>query len=549
MDADIAGETGVVYSTDKRVIDPRSEGIVNFPHRVSSAMTPSDESSVAEIDSERFRDLGYRTVDLIADYYEGIRDRPVYVQAEPADVVAAFEEPLPENGEDPETILDAVEEYVIPYATHNPSPRYFGFVMGSGTALAPLADAIAATVNMNTGGWHPAPSGTEVERRCIRWLAEAIGFTPDTGGLLTSGGTMANFTALLAALRDRTNYETTGSGLQGADRPRYTIYMVDHEGHSSVVRAADMLNLGRDAVRRVPSRDDFTMDVTALERMLEADRANGDEPFCVVGQAGSINVSAIDPLDAIADVCAERDLWFHVDGACGAVGAMVPEFESRYVGMQRADSVTLDPHKWLFIPYECGAVLVREQTVLAKTFAMDASYLRGSIAETPEEFDYYEFGPQMSRGFRALKLWMTLKQYGLEGYRTLLRKSVDCAEHLDSLVDAHDDFATVQEPNLFIYSFRYVPADLREVLADPPAIPLARIHQYVDELNQSIADEVVQSGLAFLTTTSIRGRRALRMSICSHRTTVEDIETVFDGLAETGARLDEEWRESAGLPV
>ncbi|MFD1645986.1 pyridoxal phosphate-dependent decarboxylase family protein [Haloarchaeobius litoreus] len=512
-------------------------------------MKPPDESSVSEFDHDTFRELGYRTVDIIADYYESIDDRSVYVQADPEDIVTAFDEPLPEEGEDPELILDAVEEFVIPYATHNPSPRYFGFVMGSGTPLAPLADAIAATVNMNTGGWHPAPSGTEVERRCIQWLAEAIGYSSETGGLLTSGGTMANFTALLAALRKHTDFETTDLGLQETDRPRYTLYVADHEGHSSVVRVADMLNLGRDAVRRVPSHDDFTMDVAALEQMLEADQANGDEPFCIIGQAGSINVSAIDPLDALADICAERDLWFHVDGACGAVGAMVPEFEPRYAGMERADSVTVDPHKWLFIPYECGAVLVREQEILARTFAMDASYLRGSVAETPEEFDYYEFGPQMSRGFRALKLWMTLKHYGQEGYQALLRKSVNCAEHLDTLVRAHDHFAAVQEPNLFIYSFRYVPADLQEVLVDPPAVPLVRVNQYLDELNQRIADEVVQSGLAFLTTTSIQDRRALRMSICSHRTTIDDIETVFDSLTEIGARVDEEWRENASLPV
>lgn len=310
-----------------------------------------------------------------------------------------------------------------------------------------------------------------------------------------------------------------------------------------------MLNLGREAVRRVPSHDDFTMDVDALEQILEADEADGDQPFCVIGQAGSINVSAIDPLDVLADVCAERDLWFHVDGACGAVGAMVPEFEPRYAGLERADSLTLDPHKWLGISYEYGAVFLRSYDVLANTFAMDASYLRGSIAETPEEFDFYEFGPQMSRGFRALKLWMTLKHYGVAGYRALLRSGVDCAEHLDSLVRDHDDFATVHEPNLFIYSFRYIPADLREAVDDLPDASLVRVHQYLDELNQGIVDEVVQSGLAFLTTTTIHGRRALRMSICSHRTTRADIEAVFEGLAETGAMLDESRRESASLPV
>lgn len=512
-------------------------------------MDRTDASAAAELDSETFRELGYRTVDLIADYDESIDDRPVYPGVDPAEIAAAFDDPLPERGSDPAGIVDEIERTVIPYATHNPSPRYFGYVMGSGTPLGALTEAIAAALNMNTGGWHPAPSGTEIERTCVRWLAEAIGQPPGTGGLLTSGGTMANFTAIMAALRARTDYETKSTGLQGGERPRYTLYVADHEGHSSVVRAADMLNLGRDAVRRVPSRDDFTMDVAALERLLDADESDGDEPFCVVGQAGSINVSAIDPLGELADVCADRDLWFHVDGACGAVGAMVPEFAPRYDGMERADSVTLDPHKWLSVPYECGAVLVRDRDVLARTFAMDASYLRGSVAETPEEFDYYEFGPQMSRGFRALKLWTSLKLYGLDGYRSLLRRSVDCAERLDERVRAHDDFVAVQEPNLFIYSFRYVPADLREVLSDPPDVPLARVYQYLDELTQSTVDEVVRSGFAFLTTTTIRGRRSLRMSICSRRTTEADVEAVFDRLAETGARIDADRRPEASLPV
>lgn len=512
-------------------------------------MSSSDDPPVDELDPDAIRELGYRVVDLVAEYYETLDDRPVYVETAPEDVVAAFEESLPETGEEPTEILDDIEDRVVEHATHTSSPRFFGYVMGSAAPLGVLADAVAAMVNMNVGAWHPAPSATEVERCCLRWLAEAIGYPSDTGGLLTSGGTMANFTAFLSALRHRTDYETRDPGLQRENSPRYTLYVADHEVHASVVRVADMLNLGRDAVRRVPSHDDFTMDVRALEGMLDADEAEGDQPFCVVGQAGSINVSAIDPLAAIADVCSERDLWFHVDGACGAVGAMVPEFAPRYDGMERADSVTLDPHKWLFVPKECGAVLVREQEVLAKTFGMQASYLRGSVVETPEEFDFYEFGPQMTREFRALKLWTLLKHFGRDGYRTLLRNSVDCAERLDALVRAHDDFAAVQEPNLFIYSFRYVPEDIQETLADPPSVPLTRVQEYVDELNQGITDAVVESGFAFLTTTTIHDRRALRMSICSHRTTESDIESVFERLAETGARLDEEWREKASLPI
>ena len=515
----------------------------------STPLAPTDD-----LDPDAFRELGYRTVDVIADYYASLDDRDVCVQADPETVVDAFDEPLPETGDAPDRILDRIEDDVLPYATHNPSPRFFGFVMGGGQPTNALVDAIAAAVNMNVGGWHPAPSATEVERTAVDWLAEAIGY-PGDGGLLTSGGTMANVTAIFAGFRDRVPDATRDVGLQDPDQPRYTLYVADHECHSSIYRVADMLNLGRDAVRLVPSNDDLTMDVDALESFIDADVADGDRPFCVVGQAGSVNVSAIDSLADVAAVCEDRDLWFHVDGACGAVGAMLPELAGRYDGLDRADSVTVDPHKWLNVAYECGAVLVDDQDALAEAFAMDAAYLRGSVAETPTEFDYYEFGPQMSRGFRALKLWASFKHLGVEGYRERLRGGITNAEHLHERVREHEDFRKLQEPNLFIYSFQYVPADLQTAIAEvsgneeAPDVPLDRVHQYLDRLNQGIVDEVVDSGLAFLTTTTIHDRRVLRTSICNHRTTEADVDVVFDALADTGARLDDDWRDQAGLPV
>lgn len=512
-------------------------------------MRSSDSSPFdPDLSPDAFRELGYRAVDVLADHFATLDEKRVYPAADPETIAAAFDGPLPASGEDPEAILDAFEADVLPNATHNTSPRYYGFVMGSGSMIGALADALAAGLNMNVGGWHPAPSGTEVERQCVRWLAEAIGYPTDAGGLLTSGGTMANVTALLTAFRAATAYDSVAEGLQSDDVPgTYTLYVADHEAHSSVFRAAEMLNLGRAAVRLVPS-DGFTMDVDALRHLLDEDAANGDVPFCVVGQAGSINVSAVDPLDEIASVCAERDLWFHVDGACGAVAAMVPELAGRFEGMARADSVTLDPHKLLSVPYECGAVLVREFGDLGAAFSMEAGYLRGSVAEVPRELDYYEYGPQMSRGFRALKLWMTLKQYGRDGYRELIRKNVDCAAHLHRRVADHADFATLQEPTLYIYSFRYVPADLQHAL-EPDHPGAERVNGYLDDLNQRVIDDVVASGLAFLTTTQIRGRRSLRMSICSHRTTADDVDRTFDALADAGARLDGEMRDDASLPV
>jgi glutamate/tyrosine decarboxylase-like PLP-dependent enzyme len=517
---------------------------------------PSDDDVLpGELPPDHIRTVGYRVVDLVADYYDGLDDRPVYLQADPDAVVDTFDEPLPETGTDPDTVLDAIERDVIGYATHNPSPRFFGFVMGGGLPFAALVESLAAAVNMNAGGWHPAPSATEVERRTLRWLADLVGYPTDTAGLLTSGGTMANVTALNAAFRDAASDDVRDIGLQREGAPTYALYVADHECHSSIYRAAELLNLGRSAVRLVPSHDDYTIDVDALQARLDADVADGDRPFCVVGQAGSINVSAIDPLEDLAAICEARDLWFHVDGACGAFGAMLPELADAYDGLARADSVTLDPHKWLSVPYECGAVLVRDQHALAEAFAMHADYLRGSVAETPEEYDFYEYGPQMSRGFRALKVWASLKHLGADGYRDRLRTGVANAAHLDERVRTHDDFLAIQDPNLFIYSFRYVPADLQTTVADAtgtetaPDVPLDRVHDYLDRLTQAIVDDVVQSGLAFLTTTTVDGRKSLRASICNHRTTIDDVDATFDALAETGARLDADWREQASLPV
>lgn len=486
-----------------------------------------------DLTPEAFQKLGYRVIDAIADYLRQVCDVPVFPGLQPEEVARVFEEPLPERGQDPERILAEWTEKVLPNATHLGSPRYFGFVNGSGTPMGILAEALAASVNMNVGGWKPAPSATEVERRTLAWLAELIGYPTACGGLLTSGGTMANFTALHTALRNTAPYDTTPDGLQDIARTgSFRVYVSDHEGHVSITRAVDLMNLGREALRRVPSRDDLTMDVEALRRMLDEDRARGELPFCVVAQVGSINVGAIDPLDQIADVCAEYGLWFHADGACGAVGAMLPELRPRYAGLERADSVTLDPHKWLYVPYECGCVLFRDPEKQRRAFTMQASYLQGILPDGYRGHDFYELGPQMSRGFRALKLWMTLKHYGAEGYRKLLRQNVQCAHHLDRLVRADPDFEALHEPVINLYCFRFVPARLAGAAEAHAA--------YLDRLNQRIADAIRLSGLAFIMTSQLRGRTVLRLSICSHRTTLDDIEAVFAELRQIGSRLDHE---------
>lgn len=498
-----------------------------------------------DLSPDEFRELGYRVVEMIAEYYGSINERPVFPARSSGEVAARFNEPLPRAGQEASAILNEWTEKVLPNTTHVGSPRYFGFVMGSGSMMATLAEALAASVNMNAGGWKPAPAATEIERQTIAWLAELVGYPTSCGGLFTSGGTMANFTALLTALRNTADYDTTEEGLQSVGRAgRFLVYMADHEGHVSITRVADMLNLGRSAVRRVPSREDFTMDPAALEAMIVRDKARGEQPFCVVAQVGAINTGVVDPLEEIADICAAHGLWLHADGACGAVGRLLPEKEPQYRGLERADSLTLDPHKWLFIPYECGCVLVRDPEKLRRSFSMSAPYLRGTLPSEYTGLDYFEHGPQMSRGFRALKVWMTLKHYGVDGYRKLLAQSVRCAERLDELVRAADNFEALHEPNLFIYSFRYAPARFQSDGAHA-ADGSQDADAYLDRLNQRIADAIQASGFAFIMTSAVHGRTVLRLSICSHRTTLADIEAVFEKLAEIGATLDEQERTPA----
>lgn len=486
-----------------------------------------------DLSPEEFRKLGYRVIDMIADYYKSIRELPVFPDTTSQEVAERFTEDLPESGQPADDILDEWQSKVLPYSTHMGSPRYFGYVMGSGTMISTLAEALTAAVNTNAGGWKPAPAAAEIERRTISWIAEMIHYPRQCGGLFTSGGTMANFTAIETALRNTAPYDTTSRGLQ--DKPfkgKFTIYMSDHEGHISIIRVADLLNLGRDSVRLVKSKDDFTMDTHDLERKLDADIADGCIPFCVVAQVGSINVGAIDPLVEIAEICKERNLWFHADGACGAVGAILPDKRIQYKGLELADSVTLDPHKWLYIPYECGCVLVRDPEKLRRSFSLAAPYLEESGQRNHDNLgiDYYAHGPQMSRGFRALKVWMSLKHYGVEGYRKLISQNVKCAAYLDTLVRNSKSFKALHNPNLFMYCFQYWPAEIeKQYSTDEDAL-----FSKLDLLNQQLVDEIQRSGEAFITTSKLKGRVVIRMSICSHRTTLADMDDVFDKLTALG---------------
>jgi aromatic-L-amino-acid decarboxylase len=475
----------------------------------------------------QFKAVSKETTEILLRLFRDMKTARVFPGKRPSEIQRLLSEPLPVRPQNPLKIVREVGDKIIPNSTLLGSPRYFGFVNGSGTMMSVFGDAIAAAINQNAGVWKSAPVATELERVVIRWFAEMIGFNPKTGGLLTSGGTVANMVAIAAALHDKAEYDLVNEGLQSENRKgRFLLYMSDHEGHSSVVKAAQLLGLGRNSVRRVESNDDFTMDTESLEEFIEKDAREGNTPFCVIGQVGSINVGAVDPLRKIAGVCVRHNLWFHADGACGAFGRIIPRKAKLFEGLELADSITLDPHKWLYISYECGCVLVKDTEKLRNSFTLLAPYLRGILPTEYTGLDYLEYGPQMSRGFRALKVWMSLKQIGVERYTRLLERNVALVEYLDQLVRKSDEFEPLCRPVLQMYCFRFAPRGGKRMY-----------DAELNSLNQRIVDEAQLTGKVFLMTTSIRGKTALRLSVTNHRTTRKDIKLTLDLLRRIGNKL------------
>jgi glutamate/tyrosine decarboxylase-like PLP-dependent enzyme len=478
------------------------------------------------LDPKEFRRLGHDLVDLVADYLADIRNRPVFRPMAPAERATLIGEPLAAGGASADAILERFRTAVLPHAMGNGHPRFFGWVNSPPAPMGILADFLAAAMNPScAGGDHAA---IYVERAATRWLMELVGFpTERSMGLLTSGASVATIVALAAARHAaaaQDGWSVRTDGLQRGRAP-LVLYMTE-AGHSCIQKAAELLGLGSASVRTVSVDGELRMDVRALRAAIAADRAAGRRPFCVAGSAGTVGTGAIDPLDDLADVCAAERLWLHVDGAYGALGAATPGLRAQYAGMDRADSLAIDPHKWLAVPVECGAVLVRDGQLLREAFSLVPAYLR---TEPDRGFGglpwFSEYGVQQTRGFRALKLWMTLQHLGRDGVRALVDHHVGLAQHLGELVDRAPDLERLAPVGLSIVCFRYVPAGRR--LPDDA----------VDTLNKRVMEDLQASGAAFLTQTTVRGRFALRACVLHHGTTEADVAALVDVVRDTGRRL------------
>ncbi|MDQ3696125.1 MAG: pyridoxal-dependent decarboxylase [Chloroflexota bacterium] len=475
---------------------------------------------------ERFRRLGYRAVDLATAHLAGIRDQPVFTPMTAAERQELLAMPLPAAAMEPETILDAVEALVLPHPMGNGHPRFFGWVNSPPAPIGVLVELLAAAMNPSVaGGDHAA---VYVERAAVRWLAELVGFlAAESMGLLVSGGSMASLTALATArhrVAKQDGWDGRTEGLQGA-RATLTMY-VSAEGHITLRKAAELLGLGGSAVRTIPVDDAFRMDAGALRAAIATDRAAGKRPFCVVASAGTVSTGAIDPLAAIADIAASEDLWFHIDGAYGAFGVLDPAIAQNFAGMERSDSLALDPHKWLSVPVECGCVLIRDGGVLRDAFSLVPPYLRTEEGRGIGGLPWYsEYGFQQTRGFRALKLWATLLTFGREGVVAHVARHNRLAQTLAGVVEAEPHFELLAPATLSIVCFRYVPATWH---GDDERLNM---------LNKAIMEVVQASGEALLTQAVLHGRFALRANIQHYGTTDEDLEALVAVIRRTGDRL------------
>ena len=492
-------------------------------------MKSSDDirSSSLDISDAEMRQLATSVSDLVHEYFAGVPSLPVFPETSGGAASRELGTDLPIEPQSIDKLLQDCRT-ILDHSRHNGHPRFFGYVASPATAPGVFADLIASAVNANVTSWRSGPAATEVERTVIRWLGSLIGYADNSHGLLTSGGSMANLTALLIAHRTKCQTDVAGKGVANTSAPM-TIYASD-QIHMSIPKGADILGLGRDHVRIVPADNNFRLDPRLLRERIVADQQNGFKPFCVVASSGTVNTGAVDPLNEVADVAKEFNLWFHVDGAYGALGALAQTKRALFAGLARADSVSLDPHKWLYIPLDSGCLLFRDETTARAAFSFDeADYIKVHEQDEQESFAFWNYGPELSRRFRALKIWVTLRYYGARRIAAAISEDMALAAYMAECVEQAEDFELLAPVELSICCFRYVPPSSR-----------SRSDSDLDDLNARIMNAIQRGGRAYVSNATLDGKFALRACITNFRTTHNDINTTLEIIREAGERIGKE---------
>ena len=483
-------------------------------------------ASNLDLDAFDLTQLSSEINKLVTDYFAGVANLPLFPQISAGDTIARVGSNLSATGEPLEKLLGDCRA-ILEGSRHNGHPRFFGYVASPSTPIGAYGDLIASALNSNVTSWRSGPAATEIERTVVRWLGSLIGYSDDAHGLLTSGGSLANTTALLIAQRNKAGREVAANGLWKQGTPM-TIY-ASEQVHMSIPKAADILGFGREQVRTVACDQKLRLDVHSLRERLEQDSRNGLQPFCVVASAGTVNSGAVDPLADIAEIAREFGIWFHVDGAYGAPGSLDARKRPLFAGLERADSVSLDPHKWLYVPLDAGCLLFRDEAAARRAFtAGDADYIK-VLEENPDEsFAFWDYGMELSRRFRALKIWLTLRYYGVERLAAAISDDNSLAQYLAEAIEQADDFELLAPVELSICCFRYAPKQMREKLAAAQAKEQAQLERELDALNQRTMLTVQRGGQAYVSNATIHGKFALRACITNFRTTHADIDKTLE---------------------
>lgn len=471
---------------------------------------------------ESMRKLGHKMLDDMVDYLKTVRERPVW-QNIPEQVKAQFTASVPVNPERPEEVYKEFTEKVLPYPMGNIHPRFWGWILGTGTIMGAYSELLAASMNTNNGGGdHIA---VHVEKQVLDWIKEMLQFPASASGVLTSGCSASNLIGLTVARNTKAGFDLRRKGLQMA--PKNMVLYASEEAHSSIQKAVELLGLGSEALRFLPVNNQFQIDIAKLEAAIISDRESGFSPFCVVGAAGTTNTGSVDDLKALAIICRRENLWFHVDGAFGAWARLSPKAEKTVAGMELADSLALDLHKWMYMPYEIGCILVREEKQHRKAFCLTPKYL----AHGKEEHGvaggdlpwFSDYSYELSRGFRALKAWISIKEHGSKKYARIVQQNIDQAFYLGELIKASPQLELSAPISLNVVCFRFVSSDLTDLL--------------LDEINKEIAIDLQERGIAVLTGTVINGKYVLRVANTNHRSRREDFEVLVSEVLQTGTRL------------
>ena len=471
-------------------------------------------------DWDELRLLGHRMVDEMFDYLQTVRERPVW-RPMPDEAKARMRQPLPRAPQDPADVYADFISDVLPYPMGNIHPRFWGWVIGTGTPLGALADFLAAVFNPNNGGGEDIANYVEVQ--VIDWLKEAVAYAPEASGLLVSGASESNLVALTVARHVMAGWDVRAQGVNPPGAPRLTFY-ASREIHSCIPRALEILGLGHDALRKIPVDEGFRIDITALEAAIAADRAAGFKPVCVIGAAGTVNTGAFDDLNALADLCAREKLWLHVDGAFGALAALSPTLRRLPRGMERADSLSFDLHKWMYVNYEAAVVLVRSSDQHYRTFTTTPEYLtHGTRGPAAGDIWLSDLGIQLSRDFKALKVWMSIKEHGIDKYARLIDQNVAQTRALAARVDAEPELERLAPVPLNIVCFRYVVPGLDDAA--------------LDAFNTELLLRSQEHGGSLVTSTRLNGRYCLRACITNHRTVRADIDVFIDDVLAIGRQL------------